>query len=159
MPVKTRARIASGLTSSIFCIAATAAVAQSTLADHGVVPDDMLTIVVGTRFVAPPAKELSAKELFTDARIPLSAFNETDHCVDQSALEVAKEYFATLGRVLGKAGYYYFVPEAEIEKAVSMCERMHRQPPKAWTGNKTKIIAFGKVVPDSEAAALEKSVR
>lgn len=139
------------------------AAAQSRVAqqagDTGVVPDDALTLVVGTRFVAPPAGELSAKELFEKARIPLSDFNETDTCVDQAALDVAKDYFTTLGRVMGKAGHYYFVPDAEIEKAIAMCQRMHTVAPKAWTQGKTKIIAFGRVVPTEEAPALERKVR
>ncbi len=90
---------------------------------------------------------------------PSPRFNETDHCVDQHALEVAKEYFETLGRVMGKAGHYYFVPEAEISKSVSMYEKQHGRPPQAWVDTKTKIIAFGRVVPTEEAPALEQSVR
>jgi len=127
--------------------------------DHGAVPDDMLTLVVGTRFVGPTAEGTSAKSQFTDARIPLSEFNETDHCIDQSALEVAKEYFTNLGRVMGKAGHYYFVSESEIKKSVAMCERQHGRAPQAWVESKTKVIAFGKVVPTVEAASLEESVR
>lgn len=144
-------------------VGVSAAFAQSpssqTPTNPDVVQDDDLTLVVGTRFVMPSANETSARAQFTDARIPLSAFNETDHCIDQRALEVAKEYFATLGRALGKAGYYYFVPEAEIRSAVSMCEKVHGQPPKAWVDEKTKVIAFGKVVPTADAAALEMSIR
>lgn len=128
-------------------------------ADHEVVPDDMLTLVVGTRFVGSVTDGMSAKTQFTEARIPLSAFNETDHCIDQGALEVAKEYFANLGRVMGKAGHYYFVPETEIKKSVAMCQRLHGHPPQAWVENTTKVIAFGKVVPTPEAATLEESVR
>ena len=119
----------------------------------------MLTLVVGTRFVTPPASEMSAKELFTDARIPLGAFNETDRCIDQTALEVAQDYFTNLGRVLGKAGHYYFVPEDEIKKAVSMCEKMHGRAPQAWVETQTKVIAFGRVVPTADAPALEGSIR
>lgn len=127
--------------------------------DTGVVPDDDLTLVVGTRFVGPSPDGTTAKAQFDDARIPLSAFNETDHCVDQSALEVAKEYFTTLGRVMGKAGHYYFVPEDQIKTSVQMCERMHASPPKAWVDDKTKVIAFGRVVPTTEAPALEETLR
>ena len=130
-----------------------------TFSDPAVVPDDMLTLVVGTRFVSPAAGELSARVQFIEARIPLAAFNETDHCVDQSALEVAKEYFTSLGRVLGKAGHYYFVPEDAIRKAALMCERLHGRPPQAWVDATTKVIAFGKVVPTADARALEESVR
>lgn len=127
--------------------------------DPGVVPDDMLTLVVGTRFVAPTETETSAKAQFSDARIPISTFNETDHCVDERALELANDYFTTLGRALGKAGHYYFVPDDEIRKLASQCEKQHGRPPQAWIDNKTKIIAFGRVVPTADAAALEKSVR
>lgn len=127
--------------------------------DTGVVPDDALTLVVGTRFVAQSAGELSAKELFETARIPLSEFNETDTCVDEAALDVAKDYFTTLGRVMGKAGHYYFVPDAEIDKAIARCRRKHTVEPKAWTPGKTRIIAFGRVVPTEEAPALERKVR
>ena len=129
------------------------------LTDPAVVPDDMLTLVVGTHFVTATSDRGSPRALFTDARIPLAAFNETDHCVDQQALEVAKEYFTTLGRVMGKAGHYYFVPEEAIKKAVSMCERLHRSPPKALLDKTTSIIAFGRVVPTAEAPALEASIR
>jgi hypothetical protein len=129
------------------------------LTDPGVVPDDMLTLVVGTRFVAPSSDDATAKAQFTSARIPLSAFNDTDHCVDQAALAVAKEYFTTLGRVMGKAGYFYFVPDAEIRKSVAMCKRLYQAPPKAWVADKTKVIAFGRVVPTHEAPALERAVR
>lgn len=132
---------------------------QPPLSDPGVVPDDMLTLVVGTHFVTASSDRASPRTLFTDARIPLAAFNETDHCVDQQALEVAKEYFTTLGRIMGKAGHYYFVPEDEIKKAVSMCERLHHSRPKAWIDKATSIIAFGRVVPTVEAPALEESIR
>lgn len=127
--------------------------------DPGIVPDDELTLVVGTRFVGPTPDGMPAKAQFDRARIPLSEFNDTDHCVDQTALEVAKEYFSGLGRVMSKAGHYYFVPEAEIEKSVAMCERLHGRPPQAWVGHRTKVIAFGKVVPTVDAPALEASVR
>lgn len=144
-------------------LGATATLAQSPLlqplTDPGVVPDDMLTLVVGTRFVAPSQEGSTARAQFTGARIPLSAFNETDHCVDQRALEVAKEYFTNLGRMLGKAGHYYFVPADEIRKSVSMCERLHHRPPQALIDSKTTIIAFGRVVPTLDAPALEKSLR
>ncbi len=129
------------------------------LRDPGVVPDDMLTLVVGTRFVTPSDDTASPRKLFNSARIPLAAFNDTDHCVDQTALELAKEYFTNLGRLAGRAGIYYFVPDEEIEKSVSMCERLYHRPPQAWVDNKTKIIAFGQVVPTTSAPALEESLR
>lgn len=139
---------------------ASAAVAQSApSAVHGVVSDDMLTLVVGTRFVSSPANELSARAQFTEHRIALETFNDTDRCVDQTALEVAQEYFNTLGRALGKAGHYYFVPDAEIDKALTMCEKMHGRPPQAWVATKTKVLAFGRVVPTAAAPALEQSIR
>ncbi|WP_439543252.1 hypothetical protein [Hyphomicrobium sp.] len=123
------------------------------------VSDDMLTIVVGTRFVASSAADKSARAQFNDERIPLSAFNETDHCVDQRALELAQEYFNTLGPVLGKAGHYYFVADDEISKSVAACEKLHGRPPQAWVSDKTKVIAFGRVVATEDAPALEKSLR
>ncbi len=157
------------LTVAISCAAVTLssliALAQTSpppkrLIDPEAVPDDMLPLVVGTRFVKPSAdRTSSAPALFNGARIPLSAFNETDHCVDQSALEVATEYFTALGRALGKAGYYYFVPEEEIRKSVAMCERLYHRPPQAWVDKETVIVAFGRVVPTVDAPALEKSIR
>lgn len=132
---------------------------RATENDTGVVPDDELTLVVGTRFVKPTDGSLTAHIQFTDKRIPRSNFNETDHCLDEQALVIAKEYFTTLGRTLGKAGYYYFVPETEIKKSLSMCLKLYNSPPNAWVENSTKIIAFGKVVPTANAPALERSVR
>lgn len=136
-----------------------ASLAQVPSYTAGVVPDDMLTLVVGTRFVTVPDDDASARTLFMDARIPAGSFNDTDRCIDQSALEVAQDYFATLGRMLGKAGHYYFIPESEIKKAAAMCERMHSLPPQALVGANTTVIAFGRVVPTPEAASLEQSIR
>ncbi len=127
--------------------------------DSSDVPDDMLTIVVGTRFVSAPEGEISPRLLFTDRRIPLDRFNETDHCIDDSALEMAKTYFETLGRMLAKAGYYYIIPDADVMKSIATCENIKGQPPQAWVEKKTKIIAFGRVVPTTEAPALEQSIR
>jgi hypothetical protein len=126
--------------------------------DTGVVPDDELTLVVGTRFVTA-ADDQSAAALFTKARIPLSRFNDTDHCVDQNALKVAQDYFTDLGRVLGKAGHYYFVPDDAVKKSVEACATQHGRAPQAWVEDKTQIVAFGRVVPTNEAAALEEQVR
>lgn len=127
----------------------------------GIVPDDMLTLVVGTRFVPAPtgADTPSAHALFTHARVPLASFNETDHCIDQAALEVAQEYFTALGRLLGKAGHYYFLPDDAVAKSALMCERLHHTPPQAWNASKTKILAIGRVVPTAEAPALERTLR
>jgi hypothetical protein len=61
-------------------------------------------LVAGTRFVTSPVGETSAKTLFEDQRVALSSFNEIDRCIGQSALEVAREFFTTLGLVIGKAG-------------------------------------------------------
>lgn len=118
-----------------------------------------LTLVVGTRFVGPTPVGTPANTQFTDARIPLTALNDTDHCVDQSSLETATAYFNSLGHMLTKAGVFYFVPEANVREAVAMCERMHTAPPKAWVAGETSIIAYGKVVPAADAPALEKSLR
>jgi hypothetical protein len=124
-----------------------------------VVPDDMLTLVVGTRFVAASGDEASARTRFLQERLPLAGFNDTDRCIDEQSLEIAKEYFTTLGRLLSKAGHYYFVPEEEIRKSAAICERLHHRPPQAWVDNATKIIAFGQVVPTVDAPALEQSIR
>ncbi len=124
-----------------------------------VVPDDLLTLVVGTRFVMLAEDTKSPRARFVDQRIPLSAFNETDRCIDQRALETAMEYFTNLGRVVGKAGIYYFVPDAEIKKFVVACEKLNRSPPQAWIDQKTGVIAFGQVVPTVDAPALEQSIR
>lgn len=144
-------------------VSATDGLAQSSplqpLTDPGVVPDEMLTLVVATRFVSPPEDGMTAKAQFTDARIPLSKFNATDHCVDQRALQLAKEYFTNLGRVLGKAGHYYFVPDDEIRQTATKCEKVHHLAPKAWIDKKTSVIAFGRVVPTRDAPTLERSVR
>lgn len=121
--------------------------------------DADLTIVVGTRFVGPTPVGTPANAQFTDARIPLAEFNDTDHCVDQSALESATAYFNSLGHMLTKAGVFYFVPEANVREAVRMCEKMHGAAPKAWVADQTSIIAYGKVVPAAEAPALEQSLR
>lgn len=125
----------------------------------GVSSDDDLTIVVGTRFVSASAQQTSPKAEFDNARIPVALFNETDRCIDESALELAKDYFNTLGRALGKAGYFYVLPESDVRKARFACEKLHLQPPKAWVDDKTKIIAFGEVVPTANAPALEESIR
>jgi hypothetical protein len=135
---------------------ATAPLAEDTA---GVAPDDQLTLVVGTRFVKPAPAAASAKAQCSEARISTDDFNDTDHCLDQGALEVAKEYFITLGRTLGKAGFFYYVPEPEIKKLIAMCTRLHRSPPKAWVEAETEIIAFGKVVPDADAPKLERAIR
>lgn len=127
--------------------------------NHGAIADGDLTLVVGTRFVSPSTNGMSPKAQFTDARIPLSGFNDTDHCIDRHALELAMEYFNNLGPILGEAGHYHFVPDDQIERSASMCEKLHGAPPKVWDNAATKIIAFGRIVPTSDAAALEKAIR
>lgn len=126
--------------------------------DPGVVPDDDMTIVVGTRFVSS-ADETSPRTQFVNARIPLSLFNETDRCIDGRALEAAKDYFNTLGRAISRAGYFYVLPEDEVRQSVLACTKLHERPPQAWVGEKTKIIAFGQAVSTADAPALEKSIR
>lgn len=118
-----------------------------------------VTLVIGTRFAAEQREKRSAKSLFFQSRIPIDAFNETDHCIDQGALDVAREYFTDLGRVLlEKVAYFYFIPDSEVAKLNAMCTRLHKDAPKAWTES-TKIIAFGKVVPTPDALTLERSLR
>ncbi len=120
--------------------------------------DEDMTLVTGTRFVTAATGETTAKAQFMDARIPLAAFNETDHCIDQSALETATEYFDKLGRELAKAGHYYFVPNSQVAAFVSACEKLHGTP-KAWVAGKTDIIAFGRVVPTAMAPRIESEIR
>lgn len=140
-----------------------ATVAQSQSPSEAATDDDV-TLVIGTRIVmvsgaSASGATTSAKSLFFDAHIPSKDFNKTDHCIDEGALDVAKEYFETLGRALGRAGHFYFVPDKEIKKLIEMCERLHQGPPTALAAGQTKIIAFGKVVPTVNAPALEKSLR
>lgn len=121
--------------------------------------DSEMTLVTGTRFVTVAAGETTAKAQFTDARIPVSAFNETDHCIDQRALEAATTYFDSFGRELAEAGHYYFVPNSEIAVHAVACEAQHGQPPQAWVPGKTDIIAFGRAVPSAMAAEVERGIR
>jgi len=148
-----------GLIAGVSPAAAQSQPEDGPLTDPGVVPDDLLTLVVGTRFVTAPVSEASLKAQFSNARIPMAAFNETDTCIDRRALEAAQDYFGTLGRALGKAGYYYLVPDEDVAEFASACATSHGQPAKAWARDKIKIIAFGRVVPTDSAAALEESIR
>ncbi len=153
------------LRTAIVCFSIAATALSAARADPGASTQsggqtgDDLTLVVGTRFVGPTAVGTPANTQFTDARIPLTNFNETDHCIDQSALETATAYFNSLGRVLAKSGVFYFVPETNVRDAVRMCEKMHGAPPKAWVADQTSIIAYGKVVPTAQAPTLEQSLR
>lgn len=140
----------------IAIVLAPPAVAQGTKLE--IPADSEMTLVTGTRFVTATAKDMTAKAQFADARIPVETFNETDHCVDQRALEAATEYFETLGRELAKAGHYYFVPNSEVAGFVAACEKLHGAP-KAWVAGETDIIAFGRVVPTVMAAEVEKGIR
>ena len=47
--------------------------------------------VLSALLLAASASQQTPKAQFNDARIPLSAFNETDRCLDQRALELAQE--------------------------------------------------------------------
>lgn len=142
------------LSSLAMLIGASVSLAQTSSPDA-----EMLTLVVGTHFVTQTVGEKSPRAQFNDERVPLSAFNATDHCIDQRALELAREYFDALGRALEKAAYYYFIPDDDIGASVENCEKLHGGPPHAWVEKKTKIIAFGKVVPTTEAPAIEESLR
>lgn len=148
--------LVSALLWSLMVVAGSAAAGAQT---EPAAPGDDVTLVVATRFVTPSDEEEAPRARFTDARIPLSSFNETDHCIDQRALELAMNYFDNLGRTLEKAAHYYFVPDAELEKAAESCERLHGAAPQAWSGRETGVIAFGKIVPTADAPALEKSLR
>lgn len=125
----------------------------------GQVPDDLKTMVIGTRFVRGASEEVSPGRLFKNFRIPLGEFNKTDHCVDQASLEVAQEYFRTLGRMLEKTGYYYQLPVEDIGRLVSKCEAQNGMPPKALAQSDAKVLAFGRVVPTTAAPALEETLR
>lgn len=127
--------------------------------DHGVVADDDLTRVIGTRFVANTQPDKSPKSQFLEARIPVSDFNTADHCIDQEGLELARQYFDSLGRMLGKAGQFYIVPDADMATVEATCVRQTGEPPHAWKASSVKLIAFGQVVPTTEAAALEAAIR
>lgn len=121
-------------------------------------PSTDMTLVTATRFVTKHEGE-SARALFENARIQLSEFNETDHCIDQGALETATEYFDKLGRELVEAGHFYFLPEVEMKHIVKLCERSVGAPPQAWELETTQAVAFGRVVPASIAASLEQKLR
>jgi hypothetical protein len=121
--------------------------------------DEDMTLVTGTRFVVVAPAESTAKAQFMDARIPVTAFNETDHCIDQGALEAATAYFDTLGRELIEAGHFYFVPDDEVKGMAVSCEKLHRRAPQAWAAEKTRIIAFGRVVPTAMAERVERDIR
>lgn len=154
-------KVSAGLASIAIALSSPVAMGQADMQPPpaGVVSDDKLTLVVGTRFVAAPDGNQTARALFNDARIPVSSFNTTDHCIDQEALKAAQEYFDALGRVLAKSGQYYFVPADTIAKLAEMCSQMHQARPQAYVDNQTKVIAFGRVVPTDSAAALELSIR
>lgn len=147
---------ACGVMLTAMLLALSPAAAQETKVE--IPADSEMTLVTGTRFVTVAAGETTAKAQFTDARVPLSAFNKTDHCIDERALEAATEYFNGLGRELAKAGHYYFVPNSEVGAFVAACEKLHGAP-QAWAAGKTDIIAFGRVVPTVLASDLEKSIR
>jgi hypothetical protein len=53
---------------------------------------------------------------------------------------LAQNDVTSLGRVLGKAGHSYCVPDTEIRKSVSMCERLHRVPPKALVVRRPRLL-------------------
>ncbi|MEQ8824420.1 MAG: hypothetical protein RIC14_08605 [Filomicrobium sp.] len=125
----------------------------------GQVPDDLKTMVIGTRFIRASGGDVSPGRQFNEFRIPLSDFNKTDHCVDQGSLEVAEEYFRTLGRMLEKTGYYYQLPDQDTGRLISKCESQNGAPPKALANKGTKILAYGRVVPTTAAPALEETLR
>lgn len=117
-----------------------------------------ITIVTATRFVTAQQGK-TARALFEGARVQLSEFNETDHCIDQGALDKATEYFDTLGRELAEAGHYYFVPEDEMKRIAGVCESTVGTPPRAWRLETTQAVAFGRAVPTPMAANLEQKLR
>lgn len=140
---------------------ASVAVAQDTAPSpsRSAPSDDDMTMVVATRIVTLTDPGTSLKVMFDTKRVPDSTLNATDRCVEDHALEIAQDYFNTLGRLLGRAAFYYEVPDEEIGRRVQICEKMHTTPPQAWGAGKTKIIALGSVLPSAAAAEFEKSLR
>jgi hypothetical protein len=118
-----------------------------------------MTLVTATRFVAARGADQSARGLFETARLPLSRFNATDHCIDTAALQAATEYFDALGRELIEAGHFYFVPDEEMQRVAALCERSEGGAPQAWKAGEVKVVAFGRVVPTTMASRLEQSLR
>lgn len=123
------------------------------------VPDDELTLVIATRFVRGEVEGLSPAARFNGSRVPLSDFNEADTCVDEASIDVAKSYFKTLGTMLEKGSYLYEIPDNEVSRMSAECRERHGVPPVALEKSRTSIIAYGRVVPSSEAPDLEKSLR
>lgn len=127
--------------------------------DGGHVPDHLKTIVIGTRFVRAVEAGVSPDRQFKRFRVPVSDFNDTDHCVDSASLEVAEGYFRTLGQMLEKTGYYYEIPQGEIDRLRADCIERHGAPPAALDAKGTTVLAFGRVVSTSDAPALERDLR
>ncbi len=123
------------------------------------VPDDLKTIVIGTRFVRPPREDVTPTRQFNDFRVPLSEFNDTDHCIDNGTLEVAENYFRTLGRMLEKTGYFFRIPPDDVNRLKSRCVDRHGMQPRALRNAGTSVLAFGRVVPTKDAPELEEALR
>lgn len=121
--------------------------------------DADMTLVVATRIVEQADAGTSLKAVFDSKRVPESSLNATDRCVEEHALEIAQEYFTTLGTLLGRAAFYYEVPDEEVGRRVEICERMHGSPPQAWSAGKTKMVALGAMLPSAAAVEFEKSLR
>jgi hypothetical protein len=127
--------------------------------DTGVTADEDMTLVVATRIVAPTDQSASPKVMFDKARVPEASFNATDRCIDEHALEIAQEYFTSLGRMLGTSAVLYVVPDEDVAQRVAICEKQHGHPPQAWVAGKTQVVAYGRMVPTAAAAELEQSLR
>jgi hypothetical protein len=120
--------------------------------------NDNLTLVVGTHFVVSAKVDSTPSTQFANERIPAERLNETDRCIDEGALDIAKDYFSKLGQVLERAAYFYIIPDDDLVGVIATCKSLHSQRPQAWARN-VKIIAFGRVVPSPDAPALEQSIR
>ena len=127
--------------------------------ERGHVPDHLKSLVIGTRFVRPEDPRASPERQFRQFRVPVSDFNDADHCVDEASIKVAQDYFKTLGRMLETAGFFIFIPPDDVARLTDECTSRHGAIPSALGVSGTNIIAFGKVVPTKQAPALEETLR
>ncbi|MEQ8825423.1 MAG: hypothetical protein RIC14_13720 [Filomicrobium sp.] len=118
------------------------------------------SIVIVTRLVDTTKTESgNPANLFQNHRIATELFNATDHCVDEGTLIVADDYFRTLGRMLEKNGFYFFIPKPEVEKLKMTCTARNEAEVKALASDSVRIVAFGRILPTEAAHDLEKKLR
>lgn len=116
-------------------------------------------LVIGTRFVRGGTDSTSPKRLFESHRVPLSDFNAADHCIDRTALAVAQDYFQAFGWKFAQTGFYYPIPDKDVERIKDTCSVGQEEAPKAFAVPGTTIIAFGTFVPKQQAQALMEKLR